>query len=143
MPPIWQVLRSGLSRGGSKPPRYAPSAENLWTRALFRSVTKTSSFLLMAMPIGEKNSPGLSPFLPQVRTNLGPSGESARRLPGAKRSSIATSRANISWTMPTGLEAMPVGGVASSRNLQAHRDLSAPSVRGHAPRKDESLGLGT
>src|SRR5262245_19579684 len=133
MPPIRQDLRSGLSRGNSKPPTYAPSAENFWTRALFRSVTKTSSFLLMAMPIGEENSPGLSPFLPQARTNLGPSGESARRLPGAMRSSIATSPANIpcSEAHGHGFEARGRGSFieeppSSLRDIRPHRSVVMP-----------------
>ena len=58
MPPAMQDFRGGVSRGRSKPPRYLPSAVNLCSRALFRSVTWTSSFLLMAMPMGEENSPG-------------------------------------------------------------------------------------
>src|SRR5262245_6688698 len=133
MPPIRQDLRSGLSRGRSKPPRYAPSVENFWTRALFRSVTKTSSFLLMAIPIGETNSPGFSPFFPQARTNLGPSGASARRLAGAKRSHIATSPANIPCSKAHGPRSNAPGRrsfieepPSSLRTMRRHRSVVTP-----------------
>lgn len=58
MPPIIVLLRSGVSRGRSNPPRCWPSVVKVCTRALFKSVTKISSRELNARPIGEENSPG-------------------------------------------------------------------------------------
>src|SRR5262245_8830292 len=73
MPPMMQDRRGGVSSGRSNPLMYFPSRVNFCTRALFKSVTYTSSFRSIARLIGEWNSPGWSPLPPQASTNFGAS----------------------------------------------------------------------